>query len=291
MPSRKRYQLIWNDHALHLGERTRIMGVLNVTPDSFSDGGRFADTDVAIVQGEMLVEQGADILDIGGESTRPFADSVPEEDEIRRVGPVIEALAGRITVPISVDTTKAAVARRALDLGASIINDVSALRMDAEMASLAASRNVPVVLMHMLGTPRTMQRNPVYDDVVEEVHAFLEDALRRATEAGIARDRIIVDPGIGFGKTLPHNLELIRRADRFRSLDAPILLGPSRKAFIRTLLKEELQQEIRADMPAVGDGTLAAVCAAALNGAHLVRVHDVAGARAALTIIDALLGE
>ena len=146
MPTRKRYKLIWNDHVLQLGDRTRIMGVLNVTPDSFSDGGRYADTDGAIAQGERLVEQGADILDIGGESTRPFADSVSEEEEIRRVGPVIEALAGRIPVPISVDTTKAALARRALDLGASIINDVSALRMDAEMAPLAASRNVPVVL-------------------------------------------------------------------------------------------------------------------------------------------------
>jgi len=272
-----------------LGERTRIMGVLNVTPDSFSDGGRFNNTDAAIAQGERLVEQGADILDIGGESTRPYAQPVSAEEELRRIGPVIEALAGRIAIPISVDTTKAEVARTALDLGAAMINDVSALRMDAEMGALAASSKVPVILMHMLGSPRTMQSNPVYHDVVEDIRAFLADAIQRAIEAGVARDRIIVDPGIGFGKTLQHNLELIRRVGDFQQLDAPVLIGPSRKAFIRGLLTDEFQQEIRADMPVVENGTLAAVCAAALNGAHLVRVHDVAGARAAVKIVDALL--
>lgn len=288
MTSRKPYQLIWKDQTLTLGDRTRIMGVLNVTPDSFSDGGSYEKTEAAIAQGEKLAAQGADILDIGGESTRPFADPVPAEEEIRRVGPVIKALAGRVSIPISVDTTKTEVAREALALGASIINDVSALRMDAGMGTLAASSGVPVVLMHMLGSPRTMQRKPFYRDVVGDIYTFLEDAIGRAVTAGIARDRIIVDPGIGFGKNLHHNLELIRKLDRFQGLDAPILIGPSRKAFIRKLLSEEFQEEIQADRPVVETGTLAAVCAAALNGAHLVRVHDVAGARAALKIIDAL---
>lgn len=291
MIPRKRYNLSWNDHTLPLGDRTRIMGVLNVTPDSFSDGGRYHETDAAVAQGEKLVEQGADILDIGGESTRPFSDPVSADDEIQRVGPVIATLAKRIAVPISIDTYKAAVARKALDLGAAMINDVSALRMDAAMGSVAAASGVPLVVMHMLGSPKTMQRNPVYENVVEDIRRFLEDAIGRAVQAGIARDRILVDPGIGFGKTLAHNLQLIRNLDRFQRLDTPLMVGPSRKAFIRTLLKEELQQEIQADLPAVESGTLAAVCAAALNGAHLVRVHDVAGARAALKIIDALRGE
>lgn len=289
MTPRKHYALNWNSHTLTLGDRTRIMGVLNVTPDSFSDGGRYKSTDAAIARGETLAAQGADILDIGGESTRPFADSVSAEEEIRRIGPVIEALTERIAIPISVDTTKAAVAAKAMELGASMINDVSALRLDETMGALAASSGVPVVLMHMRGSPRTMQRNPVYRDVIGDVCKFLDDAVRRAVQAGISRDRIIVDPGIGFGKTLQHNLQLIGNLDRFQQLDQPILIGPSRKAFIRTLLSEEFQQEIQADQPVVETGTQAAVCAAALNGAHLVRVHDVAGARAALKIIDSLL--
>lgn len=287
---RKPYTLSWNGRTLALGARTCIMGVLNVTPDSFSDGGRFFAIDRAVAHGERLAAEGADILDIGGESTRPFSESVPAEAEIRRVIPVIEKLAGRIRIPISIDTTKAAVARRALDAGAAIINDVSALRMDPEIAGVAAAAGVPVILMHMLGTPKTMQKAPAYDDLLGEVNAFLADAKTRATDAGISPSHIIVDPGIGFGKTLTHNLELIRGIGSFDALSAPILIGPSRKAFIRTLLQGGCGgAEVTPEMPAVETGTQAAVAAAIVGGAHMVRVHNVANARATAAIADAIV--
>jgi len=265
------------------------MGVVNVTPDSFSDGGKFLGRNAAVAQAERLVQEGADVIDIGGESTRPYADPVPVEVELERVLPVIETLAQRVVVPISIDTAKAAVARLALAAGAAMINDISALRHDSEMAGVAVECGVPVILMHMLGTPQTMQVTPAYHDVVAEIGAFLAQAVNQAEKGGIARDRIIIDPGIGFGKTVDHNLLLIKNLARLKEMDLPILVGPSRKAFIRNLLKENPEEEIRPDMTIVETGTLAAVCAAVLNGAHIVRVHEVASARAAVKIIDAIL--
>jgi len=280
--------LSWGDHRLVLGEQTRIMGVLNVTPDSFSDGGIFFSFDDAVAQGEKLCEDGADILDIGGESTRPFSDPVPAEEEIRRVVPVIEKLATRVSTPISIDTTKSGVARRALEAGASIINDVSALRLDPAIADLAVEHDAPLILMHMLGTPKTMQEAPEYDDLIGEIKAFLENAIDRALAKGVSKSKIIIDPGIGFGKTKAHNLALIRHLSAFKTLDVPILIGPSRKAFIRNILKDKNLKDIRSDLSVVETGTQAAVAASVLNGADMVRVHNVAGTRATLKIIDAI---
>jgi dihydropteroate synthase len=282
------YEIVWNDRRLALGQRTCVMGVVNVTPDSFSDGGRFFDTPVAVDQGLALADAGADIIDIGGESTRPFSDPVSPAEEMRRVLPVIEKLAARIAIPISIDTTKAEVARQALAAGAAIINDVSALRVDPDLGSLAAAQGVPVILMHMLGTPKTMQVRPAYRDVVAEVRAFLADAILRAEAQGIDRGRIIVDPGIGFGKTFEHNLLLLQQLAALQDLGVPLLVGASRKAFIRHLLKPQDAKDISADLPAVEAGSQAAAVAAAMHGAHIVRVHDVAGTRAALTVIDAI---
>ena len=203
--------------------------------------------------------------------------------------PVIEALAERITVPISIDTSKAVVAGRALAAGAAIINDISALRLDPEMCTLAAESGAPVVLMHMRGTPKNMQAEPIYTDVVAEIGDFLSNTVAAAVNGGISRDRLIIDPGIGFGKTVAHNLQIIQNLSKLQALDLPILIGPSRKAFIRNLLKNADDDDIRPDMPVVETGTLAAVCAAVLNGAHIVRVHDVEGIRAALKIVDAVL--
>ena len=284
----KRYDLAWGDHRLILGPRTLVMGIVNVTPDSFSDGGRFLGREAAIAHGSRLLDEGADILDIGGESTRPGSDAVPVEEELRRVLPVIEALARRTTVPISIDTTKAEVARQALEAGASIINDISALRMDPDLAPLTARYGVPVIIMHMLGIPKTMQKAPHYDDVAVEVCAFLREAVGRAVQAGIDAGRIIVDPGIGFGKTLDHNLQLLQRLEVLRELDCPVLVGSSRKTFIRHLLKPTGEADIQADLPLVAAGTQATVAASALNGAHIVRVHDVANTRITLKIIDAI---
>jgi dihydropteroate synthase len=282
------YELSWGDHRLALGPRTAVMGIVNITPDSFSDGGRFFDTRTAVDHGLALAAAGADIVDIGGESTRPFSDPVAADEEIRRVVPVIEKLVPRISVPISIDTTKAEVARQALAAGAAMINDVSALRVDPAMGALAAAADVPVILMHMLGTPKTMQDKPEYRDVVAEVRAFLMDAIARAEAQGIARKRIIVDPGIGFGKTFGHNLLLLKRLGAFKDLGVPLLVGASRKAFIRNLLKPGDVRDIPADLPAVEAGSLAAAVTAVLNGVHIVRVHDVASARAALTVADAI---
>jgi dihydropteroate synthase len=265
------------------------MGVVNVTPDSFSDGGKFYDQAAAIAQGEKLAADGADIVDIGGESTRPFSDPIPVEEEIRRVVPVIEKLASRVTVPISIDTTKSEIARRALEVGASIINDVAALRFDPGLADVAVEFNTPIILMHMLGEPKSMQVAPRYDNLLLEIREFLEDAVRRAENRGIPRSKIIVDPGIGFGKTIEHNLLLIRHVETFASLNVPILIGPSRKAFIRKILKDEQGQELRPHHPLVEIGSQAAVAAAVLNGAHIVRVHNVANTVATVKIVDAMM--
>ena len=289
MAARKTYHLAWPGHTLDLGRQTCVMGVVNVTPDSFSDGGKFFDCDTAVAQGVRLAAEGAGIIDIGGESTRPFSDPVPVEEEIRRVVPVIEKLSGRISTPISIDTTKAEVARRAFDAGASIINDVAALRFDPQLAAVAVEYDAPVILMHMLGDPKSMQRSPHYDDLIAEIRNFLANAASRAQNLGISPDKIILDPGIGFGKTVEHNLSLIKNLPAFEPLNHPILIGASRKSFIRKILNETQAPDIQPDLPMVEAGSQAAAAAAILNGAHIVRVHDVAGTLATAKIVDAIV--
>ncbi|KGM38282.1 dihydropteroate synthase [Alkalispirochaeta odontotermitis] len=279
----------WPGHTLELGHQTCIMGVVNVTPDSFSDGGKFFDCDTAVAQGVKLAADGAAIVDVGGESTRPFSDPVSVEQEIQRVVPVIEKLSRRISIPISIDTTKAEVARRALEAGASIINDVAALRFDPELAAVAVDYDTPVILMHMLGDPKRMQQSPRYDNLIQEIRTFLADAAKRAQNLGISPDKIILDPGIGFGKTVDHNLLLIRQLHDFASLNTPLLIGASRKSFIRKLLKGAAESDIAPDLPLVETGSQATVAAAILNGAHIVRVHDVAGSLATARIVDAIV--
>ena len=282
------YRLSWGTHTLELGKRTHIMGVVNVTPDSFSDGGDFFPHDHAVKQGLRLFEAGADILDIGGESTRPFSDHITVDEEIRRVVPVVESLAKTVTIPISVDTTKSAVAQQALAAGASIVNDISALKSDPQMAEVVARHQVPVILMHMKGTPKTMQEEPVYDNVVKEVMGFLENAMEAACHNGVDRDKMIIDPGIGFGKTFEHNLILLKHLHEFQSLKAPLLIGSSRKAFIRNLVKGKTEKDIDPKRPEVEIGSQAAVAVAALMGVHIVRVHNVENTVATLNVIDAI---
>ena len=247
--------------------RTVIMGILNVTPDSFSDGGLYADAADPIAHGVMMVEEGADVIDVGGESTRPGAEPVSAEEEMRRVVWVIETLARETQVPISVDTYKPEVAHAALSAGASIINDITGLA-DERMRTLAAERKAPVIIMHMQGTPRSMQENPVYDDVVSEIMAFMRERIASAVEAGLPREYIILDPGIGFGKTAEHNLEIIRKLGDFKSLGLPILIGTSRKAFIGKALGGVPPTERIF-------GTAATVAVGIMNGANIIRVHDV----------------
>jgi len=282
------YNLSCGQHSITLGKQTLIMGILNVTPDSFSDGGQFFTFNDAVAQGQQMFEDGADILNIGGESTRPFSDEVTAEEEINRVVPVIAELAKHISIPISIDTTKAVVARRAIEAGASMINDVSALRHDQNIADVAVEYGVPIILMHMLGTPKTMQISPTYDDLIGDIKAFLENAIHRAVNKGISKSKIIIDPGIGFGKTVEHNLQLIKHLREFEALDAPILIGPSRKAFIRQLLKDQDVEDVNPGRPEVETGTQAVVAAAASNEAHIVRVHDVANTRVTIRIVDAM---
>ena len=284
----KNFNLEWGNYRLDLGRRTCIMGVLNVTPDSFSDGGEFFTLDDAVTQGYRLFKDGADVLDIGGESTRPFSDAISVEEEIQRVVPVIERLSKRISIPISIDTTKADVAEHAIKAGASMINDISSLRFDPKMADVAADYGVPVILMHMLGNPKTMQIEPKYDDLIGQIKAFFENEIDLAEQKGISKSKIIIDPGIGFGKTFDHNLSLIKNLHEFKTLNVPILIGTSRKAFIRDLLKDETQKDVHPQSRIVETGTQASVAAAVLNGAHIVRVHDVASTRITVKIIDAI---
>jgi len=259
---------------------TQLMGVVNVTPDSFSDGGLYLDPEAAVAHGRELAEAGAEILDVGGESTRPGAEPVGAEEELRRVVPVIRGLrdAG---VRISVDTSKALVAAAALDAGAEIVNDVTALRGDPEMAGLCAVRGATVVLMHMLGEPRTMQKDPRYDDVVDDVKAFLAQRLEAAVAAGIDEDHVWLDPGIGFGKTGAHNMELLRRLGELRELGRPLVVGTSRKSFIGRVDGSPADRRL--------GGTIASSVLAAAEGARVLRVHDVAEVRQALTVTTAVL--
>ena len=258
-----------------------LMGVLNVTPDSFSDGGLYLDPESAVAHGLELFEQGADVVDVGGESTRPGAEPVEEDEELRRVIPVVERLAAeRAGARLSIDTSKAAVARTALAAGAEIVNDVSALRFSDEMAEVVAEAGSTCVLMHMLGEPRTMQREPRYDDVVAEVKAFLEERLAFAVDRGVAEERVWLDPGIGFGKTVEHNLELLRRLDEIVAIGRPVAVGTSRKSFIGRLTGAAGQGDRLA-------GTIATNVMALERGASVFRVHDVAEIRSALLVAAA----
>jgi len=261
-------------------DRTRVMGIVNVTPDSFSDGGLHASVDAAVAHGLRLAEEGADILDVGGESTRPGAAEVPVEEELRRVVPIIERLARQTSVPISVDTCKPEVMRAAVEAGAGMINDVCALRREGALDT-AAALGVPVVLMHMRGEPRTMQDDPRYDDVVAEVHRFLAERVFAAELAGIPKKRLVVDPGFGFGKTTAHNLALLAQLERFTELGVPVLAGLSRKRSIGELTGREVPAERVA-------GSVAAHLVAAQRGARIVRVHDVAATVDALRVWEAV---
>jgi dihydropteroate synthase len=262
---------------------TKLMGVVNVTPDSFSDGGLFLDPEAAIAHGHRLAQQGADILDVGGESTRPGAEAVGAEEELDRVAPVVAGLAADngAGVPVSIDTSKASVAQATLDAGAEIVNDVTAFRTDPELAGLCGERGCGVVLMHMLGTPRTMQDNPTYDDVVDDVKAFLAERIEAAMAAGVDEERIWIDPGIGFGKTLEHNLELLRRLGELRGLGRPIVIGTSRKSFIGKLTGREVDRRL--------GGTIASNVLAVRAGADVIRAHDVLELRQAITVAEVIL--
>ena len=277
-------QLDCNGRTLRL-DVPRVMGIVNVTPDSFSDGGAHDDVDAAVAHGVKLVEEGADILDIGGESTRPGADEVAVDEELRRVIPVIERLAKQVSVPISIDTSKPEVMRAAVEAGAGMVNDVCALRRDGALDTAAALR-VPVVLMHMQGEPRTMQDAPDYDDVVAEVHRFLAERIFVAEMAGIAKKHIVVDPGFGFGKNTQHNLQLLAQLQRFTELGVPVLAGLSRKKTIGELIARELTG--RAEPRERAAGSVAAHLIAAQRGAMLLRVHDVAATVDALKVWNAL---
>jgi len=261
-------------------DRTRVMGILNVTPDSFSDGGRYLDPEQALRHGFEMVEHGADLLDLGGESTRPGSDPVSAEEEWRRVGPVMRDLAAKVDVPLSVDTMKPEVAAKAIEAGASIVNDVSGLREPAMVHVVARSR-VGAVVMHMLGNPKTMQNHPEYADVVGEVRSFLTERIRVLEVAGVATDAVAVDPGVGFGKTQEHNLALLQHLDRIVALGHPVVVGVSRKSFIERLGGGEPGERL--------PGSIAAATLAVARGAHVVRVHDVRETVRAMRVADAVL--
>lgn len=261
-----------------LSARTHLMGVLNVTPDSFSDGGKFFSAEKAIDHALAMVDEGADFIDVGGESTRPGSEPLPLEKELRRVLPVIEKLSGKISLPISIDTYKSKVADAALNAGAVLVNDISGLIFDDAMMQTVARHSASVIIMHIKGTPRTMQQNPQYDNVVLEVATFLGTQAQKAQAAGITQ--IIVDPGIGFGKTLEHNLQLMRNLHEIAKRGFPLMVGPSRKSFIGTILDLPTSERL--------EGTAAAVTACILNGAHIIRVHDVKEMKRAAKVADAL---
>lgn len=266
---------------LNLRRKTYIMGVLNITPDSFSDGGQFFDKEEAFERALQLEKEGADIIDIGGQSTRPRAGEISSEEEIKRILPVIKRLRRRIKIPISIDTYKFKVAKVALEEGASILNDIYGLRRDARLAKLVAKFKAGVVLMHIKGTPRSMQRNPYYKDLMGDIIDSLSQSIDIALGAGINEKSIVVDPGLGFGKTVEHNLSIIKNLSELKSLGFPILIGPSRKSFIGKILRLPLDRRLY--------GTIASVCASILAGAAMVRVHDVAYVKQAVKITDEIL--
>ena len=274
-------KLSWRNFYLDFSQKTHIMGILNVTPDSFSDGGIYFDRRVAIERAFKMIEEGADIIDIGGESTRPGSEPITIEEELRRTIPVIEAVTRECNIPISIDTSKSDVAKRALDAGASMVNDISGLRFDPKMPKVVSEYKVPVVIMHIRGSPKNMQVNPVYEALIPEIMDYLREGIRIAIQAGIAEDKIIIDPGIGFGKTVEDNLTILKNLNEFTFLEKPILIGPSRKAFLGKIL---------GDVPVTErlEGTAAAVAVSIMNGANMVRVHDVKQMVKVAKIADAI---
>ncbi len=281
--SRKQYRIRARDRVLDLGSRTLIMGILNATPDSFSDGGAFFDTARAVDRAWRIAEEGADILDIGGESTRPGAEEVTAAEELGRVMPVLTALSGKYPLPISIDTSKSEVGRAALECGAALVNDVTALRRDPALGTAAAESGATVILMHMRGIPRTMQKLPPSADILGEIEQWASEAVTRAEALGVNRDRIILDPGIGFGKTAAQNLEILRNLDRLAGAGFPLMVGTSNKSFIGRILSKSEANRIW--------GTAATVAASILFGAHIVRVHEVAAMRDVARVTDAFLDE
>jgi dihydropteroate synthase len=272
--------MVMRGRALPLAERVHIMGILNVTPDSFSDGGRYLNPDDAVVHALTMVEQGADVLDIGAESSKPGAIPIDEEEERRRLIPIVRAVCRRISIPVSIDTTKASIAEQALDVGAAMINDISALRFDMRMGAVVAKSGAGVILMHMRGHPQTMQHAAQYVDVVEEVRQFLKARVEAAKAMGIPPERILLDPGIGFGKNCRHNLTLLNQLDTLCTLGPPMIVGVSRKAFIGKILNRTIDERLM--------GTAGAVAVAIMKGARMVRVHDVAPIRDAVRMIEAI---
>ena len=269
----------FQDWCINPKRETLVMGIVNVTPDSFSDGGKFFSPEVAISHASKLIRQGADIIDIGGESTRPGAEQVSEPEELKRVIPVIEKIrTDNPTILISIDTTKASVAKHAVEAGADIINDVSGLSFDKNMIGIVESFNIPIVIMHMKGNPQNMQLNPKYKDIVNEILDFFKKKIKIAIQSGINRSMIILDPGIGFGKTVDHNFELLSRLNEFNVLELPIMIGPSRKSFIGITLGLPPEDRV--------EGTAAAVSAGVMNGASIVRVHDVKSMKRVVRIIE-----
>ena len=268
----------WLKHQPH----TLIMGILNVTPDSFSDGGKFKSHDQAIGHAVKMIKEGANIIDIGGESTRPGAKAVQLEEELMRIIPIIEAIRLKSDCLISIDTYKSKVAEAALDAGADMVNDISGLTFDHNMASLVAERNVPVIIMHIKGKPGDMQKNPNYDNLIKEIKAFFEVQIAIAKKAGIDSGNIILDPGIGFGKRLEDNFEIIRELGQISTMGYPVLLGPSRKSFIGLTLDLPIEERM--------EGTLASITAGVINGARIVRVHDIRATRRTLTITEKIMG-
>ncbi len=284
---RRKFKLRLPSRTLLLGQRTLVMGVLNVTPDSFSDGGLFLDTDAAVARALEIERAGADILDIGGESTRPGSKGVSAKEELQRILPVLEKLRGKIKTPISVDTSKSEVAEAAAAAGAEILNDVTALQNDPRIAEVARRRKLPIILMHMRGEPGTMQKGPFAKDVIRDVLTGLRGAIALARRAGVAKTQIIIDPGIGFGKNYAQNLELLRRLPELSKLGYPLLVGTSRKSFIAHILRTQSQQASEDDDRIWG--TAATVAASILQGAHIVRVHDVAEMAQVTRVTDAIL--
>jgi dihydropteroate synthase len=270
----------WDRFSLDFTSKTCLMGILNVTPDSFSDGGEFFAPEKAVTRAMEMVEEGADIIDIGGQSTRPGSEPVALEEEIRRTAPVIEAIAGKIDVPVSIDTYQSAVAKSAIGAGASIVNDISGLRFDPRMAEVCSKAKVPVVLMHIKGTPVNMQKNPTYDALVPEVMDYLRQSIKIARDAGI--EHIAIDPGLGFGKTFDHNLEIIAAIDEFVRMGYPVCIGPSRKAFIGAILGGAQEKDRL-------EGTAAVVAASVLKGANILRVHDVKQMKRVVTVAEAIV--
>ncbi len=266
-----------------LGQKTWLMGILNITPDSFSDGGLYYNKQNAVKRGLQLIEEGADILDIGGESSRPGSDPITAEEEKKRILPVLSEIRKQTDTFISVDTTKSEVLKAALDQGADILNDISGMRFDPKMLELASEKNIPVVIMHMKGTPKNMQKRPKYENVVEEIKTFLKKRVKTALKTGIKKNKIIIDPGIGFGKRLKDNLKIIGNLSSFNELDLPILIGVSRKSFIGNLLNVTPDQRI--------EGTIASSLVSVLQGAHILRSHDIASLKKAVIVTEAIMNE